>query len=128
MEDKNEILNDQINKVKEESYIRFVNEKMKQSEIIDNITIDEVKNKVNNLIYPVPNPEFPFLGVHFTRMTNGDIECGPNAVFTFKREGYNKTDFSFKSKSFNHNSFLTYLGQKRIQHINSTLFCGFVKN
>ena len=47
MEDKNEILNDQINKVKEESYIRFVNEKMKQSEIIDNITIDEVKNKVN---------------------------------------------------------------------------------
>ena len=57
---------------------------------------EQAKNKVNNLIYPVPNPEFPFLGVHFTRMTNGDIECGPNAVFTFKREGYNKTDFSFK--------------------------------
>jgi L-2-hydroxyglutarate oxidase len=54
------------------------------------------KSKVNNLIYPVPNPEFPFLGVHFTRMTNGDIECGPNAVFTFKREGYTKTAFSFK--------------------------------
>ena len=53
-------------------------------------------DKVKNLIYPVPNPEFPFLGVHFTRMFNGDIECGPNAVFTFKREGYNKTDFSFK--------------------------------
>lgn len=47
MEEKNEILNDQINKVKEESYIRFVNEKMKQSEIIDNITIDEVKKKVD---------------------------------------------------------------------------------
>jgi len=57
---------------------------------------DQAKHKVKNLIYPVPNPEFPFLGVHFTRMTNGDIECGPNAVFTFKREGYGKTDFSFK--------------------------------
>ena len=53
-------------------------------------------HKVKHLIYPVPNPDFPFLGVHFTRMTNGDIECGPNAVFTFKREGYGKTDFSFR--------------------------------
>lgn len=57
---------------------------------------DEAKHKVKNLIYPVPNPKFPFLGVHFTRMWNGDIECGPNAVFTFKREGYNKLDFSIK--------------------------------
>lgn len=57
---------------------------------------DHAKEKVKNLIYPVPNPEFPFLGVHFTRMTNGDIECGPNAVFTFKREGYGKTDFNLK--------------------------------
>ena len=48
---------------------------------------------VNNLIYPVPNPRVPFLGVHFTRMVGGGIECGPNAVFTFKREGYRKTDF-----------------------------------
>ena len=56
----------------------------------------EASHKVKNLIYPVPNPDFPFLGVHFTRMTNGDIECGPNAVFTFKREGYGKTDFSFR--------------------------------
>lgn len=56
----------------------------------------EAKHKVKNLIYPVPNPAFPFLGVHFTRMTNGDIECGPNAVFTFKREGYGKTDFNWK--------------------------------
>lgn len=52
--------------------------------------------KVRNLIYPVPNPQFPFLGVHFTRMTSGEIECGPNAVFVFKREGYGKTDFSMK--------------------------------
>lgn len=57
---------------------------------------EESKHKVKNLIYPVPNPDFPFLGVHFTRMTSGDIECGPNAVFTFKREGYSKTDFNWK--------------------------------
>ncbi|RMG83960.1 MAG: L-2-hydroxyglutarate oxidase [Bacteroidetes bacterium] len=57
---------------------------------------DKAKHKVKNLIYPVPNPAFPFLGVHFTRMVNGDIECGPNAVFVFKREGYNKTDFSLR--------------------------------
>jgi L-2-hydroxyglutarate oxidase len=57
---------------------------------------EEAKKKVRNLIYPVPDPAFPFLGVHFTRMTNGDVECGPNAVFTFKREGYGKTDFSLR--------------------------------
>jgi L-2-hydroxyglutarate oxidase len=57
---------------------------------------DQAKHKVKNLIYPVPNPDFPFLGVHFTRMTNGEIECGPNAVFTFKREGYGKTDFNLR--------------------------------
>lgn len=57
---------------------------------------ESAKHKVKNLIYPVPNPEFPFLGVHFTRMTDGSIECGPNAVFSFKREGYGKTDFSLK--------------------------------
>jgi len=54
------------------------------------------KHKVKHLIYPVPNPQFPFLGVHFTRMTDGSIECGPNAVFSFKREGYNRTDFDWK--------------------------------
>ena len=57
---------------------------------------DHAKHKVKNLIYPVPNPDFPFLGVHFTRMTNGEIECGPNAVFTYKREGYGKIDFDLK--------------------------------
>ena len=54
------------------------------------------KHKVKHLIYPVPNPKFPFLGVHFTRMTDGSVECGPNAVFVFKREGYKKTDFNLK--------------------------------
>jgi L-2-hydroxyglutarate oxidase LhgO len=52
--------------------------------------------KVKNLIYPVPNAKFPFLGVHFTRMIHGGVECGPNAVFVFKREGYTKTAFSAK--------------------------------
>lgn len=57
---------------------------------------EQGKHKVNHLIYPVPDPRFPFLGVHFTRMTDGSIECGPNAVFTFKREGYGKTDFDLR--------------------------------
>ena len=47
---------------------------------------------VKNLIYPVPDPNFPFLGVHFTRMKKGGVEAGPNAVLAFKREGYKKTD------------------------------------
>ncbi len=51
---------------------------------------------VKNLIYPVPDPRFPFLGVHFTRMINGGIEAGPNAVLAFKREGYKFKDFSFR--------------------------------
>jgi L-2-hydroxyglutarate oxidase len=46
----------------------------------------------NHLIYPVPNPEFPFLGVHFTRLIDGQRECGPNAVLAFAREGYRKRD------------------------------------
>lgn len=54
------------------------------------------KHKVKHLIYPVPDPEFPFLGVHFTRMTDGSVECGPNAVFSFKREGYSRTSFNLK--------------------------------
>ena len=57
---------------------------------------DKGLSKVRNLIYPVPNPKYPFLGVHFTRMIHGGTECGPNAVFVFKREGYGKTDFSLK--------------------------------
>jgi len=54
----------------------------------------EGQKKVKGLIYPVPEPAFPFLGVHFTRKIDGSVECGPNAVFSFKREGYGKTDFS----------------------------------
>jgi len=49
---------------------------------------------VKNLIYPVPDPNFPFLGVHFTRMAKGGVEAGPNAVLAFKREGYKKSDIN----------------------------------
>lgn len=56
---------------------------------------DEKKYLVNSLIYPVPNPEFPFLGVHFTRTINNEVEAGPNAVLALKREGYSKFDFNF---------------------------------
>ena len=54
------------------------------------------KHKIKNLVYPVPNVNFPFLGVHFTRMIDGSVECGPNAVFSFKREGYKNTSFNLK--------------------------------
>lgn len=56
----------------------------------------EKRYLVKTLIYPVPDPNFPFLGVHFTNMIGGDVECGPNAVFAFKKEGYKKTDFDLK--------------------------------
>jgi L-2-hydroxyglutarate oxidase len=56
---------------------------------------DEKKYLVKHLIYPVPDPSFPFLGVHFTRMIDGNIEAGPNAVLAFKKEGYHFFDFNF---------------------------------
>lgn len=55
---------------------------------------DEKSGLVKNLIYPVPDPAFPFLGVHFTRMIDGGVEAGPNAVLAFRREGYRKTDIN----------------------------------
>jgi L-2-hydroxyglutarate oxidase len=57
---------------------------------------NSAKHLVRNLIYPVPNPAFPFLGVHFTRMIDGSVECGPNAVLAFAREGYGKTTFKMR--------------------------------
>lgn len=56
----------------------------------------EARRLVRNLIYPVPDPSFPFLGVHFTRMIDGNVECGPNAVFAFGREAYKKGAFSLR--------------------------------
>lgn len=54
----------------------------------------ERQDLVRHLIYPVPDPQFPFLGVHFTRLIRGGIEAGPNAVLAFSREGYRKTDLN----------------------------------
>jgi L-2-hydroxyglutarate oxidase len=56
--------------------------------------VKEKEHLVRNLVYPVPDPRFPFLGVHFTRMIHGGVEAGPNAVLAFKREGYNFFDLS----------------------------------
>lgn len=68
--------------------------------------IPEKHHLVNNLIYPVPDPQFPFLGVHFTRMIHGGVEAGPNAVLAFKREGYKKSDLSLPDMF----QYGTYLG------------------
>jgi L-2-hydroxyglutarate oxidase len=56
----------------------------------------ERSSLVRNLIYPVPDPRFPFLGVHFTRRISGRVDAGPNAVFAFRREGYRRTDFNLR--------------------------------
>ena len=56
----------------------------------------EARQLVNGLIYPVPNPEFPFLGVHFTKTIHGDVEAGPNAVFAFAREGYTTSTINLR--------------------------------
>ncbi|WP_166820612.1 L-2-hydroxyglutarate oxidase [Thalassoroseus pseudoceratinae] len=63
-----------------------------------------------NLIYPVPDPKFPFLGVHFTRMVHGGVECGPNAVLAFAREGYEKLNFNIRDLTES----LTYPGFLRL--------------
>jgi (S)-2-hydroxyglutarate dehydrogenase len=66
----------------------------------------ERKHLVRNLIYPVPDLRFPFLGVHFTRRISGEVDAGPNAVLAFKREGYRKTDFNLRDIS----ETLSYVG------------------
>ena len=58
--------------------------------------VPEKRYLVKTLIYPVPNPDFPFLGVHFTKMIDGSVHAGPNAVLSLKREGYKKTDFDLR--------------------------------
>ena len=57
---------------------------------------EDAKHLCKHLIYPVPDPQFPFLGVHFTRMIDGSVECGPNAVLAFGREAYGKLDLNLK--------------------------------
>ena len=57
---------------------------------------EKARHLIKNLVYPVPDARYPFLGVHFTRTINGSIEAGPNAVLAFAREGYKKTDVNLK--------------------------------
>lgn len=71
---------------------------------------EDARHLCRNLIYPVPNPNFPFLGVHFTRGIDGTVECGPNAVLAFAREGYKKTDFNIRDLAES----LTYVGFLRL--------------
>ncbi len=61
--------------------------------------VPERHSLVRNLVYPVPDPRFPFLGVHFTRMIHGGVEAGPNAVLAFRREGYTRTSFSVRDSA-----------------------------
>ena len=74
---------------------------------------DHAKKLVNHLVYPVGNPKFPFLGVHFTRMINGDREVGPNAVLAFKREGYKNSDISLTEMIdyLGYSGFLKFIGK-----------------
>ena len=70
--------------------------------------VPEAFGLCRNLIYPVPDPSFPFLGVHFTRMIDGTVECGPNAVLALAREGYRKSDINLRdlSESLSYRGFL----------------------
>jgi L-2-hydroxyglutarate oxidase len=70
----------------------------------------EAHHLCRNLIYPMPDPRFPFLGVHFTRMISGGVECGPNAVLALAREGYHKTDIDLRDLAES----LTYPGFLRM--------------
>jgi L-2-hydroxyglutarate oxidase len=70
----------------------------------------EARQLVQNLIYPVPDPAYPFLGVHFTRLVNGSVECGPNAVLALGREAYSKGQFNLRDLA----QTLTYPGFFRL--------------
>ena len=87
----------------------------------------EAEKLVNHLIYPVPDPEYPFLGVHFTRLISGEREVGPNAVFAFKREGYSNTDISIKDTldSITYIGFIKFITQNfafSMNELSSSLF------
>ena len=85
------------------------------------------EDRINHLVYPVPDPQFPFLGVHFTRMIDGSREVGPNAVLALKREGYSKSSFSLKDsfESLTYPGLLRFVGNNfsfSINEFKSSLF------
>jgi L-2-hydroxyglutarate oxidase len=94
---------------------------------------DEYKNLVNHLIYPVPDPQYPFLGIHFTRMINGGREVGPNAVLALKREGYKNTQISIADSidTFTYEGFYKFLYKNlgfAVNEFSSSIFkSSFVK-
>lgn len=79
---------------------------------------------VNHLIYPIPDPELPFLGVHLTRMIDGTVTVGPNAVLAFKREGYSKFSFSLGDSL----EMFTYPGLLKVLHANFRVSLAELKN
>jgi L-2-hydroxyglutarate oxidase len=88
---------------------------------------EDARKLVNHLVYPVPDPDYPFLGVHFTRLINGEREVGPNAVFAFKREGYKNTDFSLNDTidSLTYKGFLNFISKNfrfSINELQSSIF------
>ena len=88
---------------------------------------EDARKLVNHLVYPVPDPDYPFLGVHFTRLINGEREVGPNAVFAFKREGYKNTDFSLNDTidSLTYKGFLNFVSKNfrfSINELKSSIF------
>lgn len=89
--------------------------------------LPEAEKLCNHLIYPVPDPEYPFLGVHFTRMITGEREVGPNAVFAFKREGYTNSQISVKDtlESVTYKGFINFLKDNfsfAMGELNSSIF------
>ena len=85
------------------------------------------EDRINHLVYPVPDANFPFLGVHFTRMIDGSREVGPNAVLALKREGYTKSSFSFKDsyESLTYPGLLRFVGNNfrfSLNEFKSSLF------
>lgn len=93
----------------------------------------DYRKLVNHLVYPVPDPNYPFLGVHFTRLINGEREVGPNAVFAFKREGYRNVDFSFQDTfdSLTYKGFINFLIKNfsfSMNELNSSLFMSLFIN
>jgi L-2-hydroxyglutarate oxidase len=88
---------------------------------------EEARRLVNHLVYPVPDPKYPFLGVHFTRLINGEREVGPNAVFAFKREGYKNTDFSLNDTidSLTYKGFINFVSKNfnfSLNELKSSIF------
>ena len=87
----------------------------------------EFEDRINHLVYPVPDAQFPFLGVHFTRMVDGSREVGPNAVLALKREGYSKSSFSMKDsyESLTYPGLLRFVGKNfsfSVNEFKSSLF------